>query len=76
MRRGERADGTGYRQKKGPAPKSQPMKVFRRGCLKGPPYVRRGSILCKCEKIDVNCRKCTRGLANAWVACLFCNHIL
>lgn len=37
------------------------MKVFRRGCLKGLPYVLLEAILCKCEMIFVDCINCNRG---------------
>jgi hypothetical protein len=49
-------------QKKG-RPEGQPVEVFRRGCLKGTPYVQRSGLLCKCEKNDQDCNFCNSSLA-------------
>ncbi|VXC73078.1 hypothetical protein SPHINGOT1_130162 [Sphingomonas sp. T1] len=48
--------------KKGPANEGQPMKVFRRGCLKGEVFLRRGGSCCKCEWIRYDCANCNRRL--------------
>ena len=36
------------------------MKVYRRGCLKGLPYVRCGILCCKCELNAYDCNPCTQ----------------
>jgi hypothetical protein len=47
-------------KKKRPAPLGhRPMKVFRRGCLKGTLYLPFVAILCKCEENVRSCKKCT-----------------
>ena len=32
------------------------MKVYRRGCLKGPIFVQRGIACCNCEMIGYDCK--------------------